>query len=59
MSNNWEYINGRNQSAQTVSNYTVPFPGSMYHHTMVLDSADRYLYIFGGLGNGYINAGIF
>lgn len=49
----WCYITG-NQSIDVLSDYTYPYPGSVAHHTMVLDSTNSYLYVFGG--DGYDNS---
>lgn len=43
----WDYLSG-NQSANIVSDYTVPYPGSVNYHTMSLYG--DYLYVFGGRG---------
>lgn len=32
------------------ADYTLPYPSPKNHHGMVIDSQDRYLYIFGGDG---------
>lgn len=47
MVNVWEHIFG-NQSIM-YRNYNEPYPGGLSGHAMVLDSTDRYLYVFGGL----------
>lgn len=41
------------------SDYTIPTPGGLYIHSMVMDSTDMYLYVFGGAGFAFINYGIF
>ncbi len=59
MSSTWEYITG-NQTKNTPSSYISPsvYPGGVYAHTMVLDSTDSYLYVFGGYGYDDISDGI-
>lgn len=51
----WYHIKG-NKTVNMLSNYIMPyaFPGGIHEHPMILDSADRYLYVFGGWGyDGY------
>ena len=47
----WEHVSG-NQTRNTNSSYisSSQYPGSVSGHTMVLDSTDSYLYVFGGYG---------
>lgn len=49
VSNIWEYVDG-SQSKDTVANYTLSYPGGLEGQVMVLDSTDRYIYLFGGEG---------
>lgn len=39
-------------------NYTEPYPGGIYGHSMVIDHIDRYLYVFGGYGYDNSYSGI-
>lgn len=48
-SNTWEYLTG-SASVNSASNYSYPYPGGVNRHRMVIDSTDRYLYLFGGSG---------
>lgn len=41
------------------SNYTEPYPGGVYGHTMVIDSTDSALYVFGGWGFDNSSIGIY
>lgn len=45
----WEYLSG-NMSGGTLPDYNVPYPGGQSYHNMVMDSTNRYIYIFGGYG---------
>lgn len=45
--NTWEYMNG-SQTVNSLSDYSVPFPGGVGGHSMVLDKANSIFYIFGG-----------
>lgn len=56
--NNWQYLSG-NRSRNIRTDYSVPFPGSIYLHSMVIDSKENFLYIFGGLGYNDTTYGIF
>lgn len=49
MQNTWEHLSG-SQSVGTKSNYTVPFPGGVQGHTLVIDSTDSNVHVFGGQG---------
>lgn len=53
----WEHVSGR-RHPNTRSNYTFPYPGGIGDHSMVIDSADDYLYIFGGQGYDNSSKGI-
>lgn len=50
ISTQWHHLSG-NQTINTPSDYTQPFPGGVNNLRMVIDSIDHYLYVFGG--NGY------
>lgn len=47
--NTWEYITG-NLTSQILPDYTsaYPYPGGLTGQTAVIDSTDRYIYLFGG-----------
>lgn len=55
-SNTWMHVSG-NQSKDTHSDYNVPYPGGVYHHSMILDGSNH-LYVFGGDGFDADVAGI-
>lgn len=45
----WTFLFG-SLYTDTEANYTVPYPSSLYYASMVMDSTDRHLYVFGGYG---------
>lgn len=57
MQGKWTHITG-NQVRGTFTNYSMPYPGGLYDHTMVFDDTNHCLYIFGGNGNDANNFGI-
>lgn len=47
--NLWEFVSG-SQSFNIRADYTTPYPGSVAYPGMVIDGANRNLYVFGGEG---------
>lgn len=47
----WSFLSG-NESIGTNSDYTMPYPGGIFDHTMVIDSSNTFVYVFGGSGVG-------
>lgn len=50
VNNEWEWLYG-NKRVGVYLNYT--HPGGVMYHSGVIDSTDRYIYVFGG--NGFVN----
>lgn len=53
----WVLLSG-NRTADSCADYGVPYPGGVIAFVMALDSADRYLYVFGGQGFDEVENGI-
>lgn len=43
----WSYLSG-NMTINVLSDYDSPYPGSVSDHSMIIDSTDTCIYIFGG-----------
>lgn len=47
----WELLSGK--ASYVSADYSIPHPGQITRYGMVLDNANRYIYLFGG--GGYDN----
>lgn len=56
VTNTWEYLGG-NETTDPLADYSASsaHPGGVSRHTMVIDSTDSYLYVFGGRGKSNVS----